>query len=149
GLPRDANFVPACTILGHVAGELGDADLAAAVESQLRPSADYWVVLGYAPATLGPVAFTLGLACQLTERLDQAVEDFELALQQSTRMHARPYLAHTQVRLAQVLDQRGAPGDAVRAGSLRREGTETARELGMTRLLRDAVRETPAPATQG
>jgi tetratricopeptide (TPR) repeat protein len=148
-LPRDANFVPACTILGHVAGELDDADLAAAVEPQLRPSAAYWVVLGYAPATLGPVAFTLGLACQLTGRLDQAVEDFELALQQSTRMRARPYLAHTQVRLAQVLEQRGAPGDAVRAGSLRAEGTETARELGMTRLLRDAARGAHAPATQG
>ncbi len=143
-LPRDANFVPACTILGHVAGELDDAELAAAVESQLRPSAAYWVVLGYGPATLGPVAFTLGLACQLTGRLDQAVEDFELSLEQSSRMSARPYLAHTKVRLAQVLQRRGAPGDGARAESLRGEGLATARELGMKRLLRDATRAAPA-----
>jgi tetratricopeptide (TPR) repeat protein len=145
-LPRDANFVPACTILGHVAGELEDAELAAALEPQLRPSAAYWVVLGYGPATLGPVAFTLGLACQLTGRLDQAVEDFELAFEQSNRMRARPYLAHTQVRLAQVLERRGAAGDAARADTLRRDGLATARELGMTRLLRDAARVTQALA---
>ena len=143
-LPRDANFVPACTILGHVAGELDDAELAAAVEPQLRPSAGYWVVLGYGPATLGPVAFTLGLACQLTGQLDQAVEDFDVALELSSRMRARSYHAHTQVRLAQVLEQRGRPGDVARAGSLRRAGVRDAQALGMTRLLRDAGRVTPA-----
>jgi DNA-binding SARP family transcriptional activator len=145
-LPHDANFVPACTILGHIAGELDDADLAAAIEPLLRPSAPYWVVLGYGPATLGPVAFTLGLACQLTGRVDQAVDDFELALEQSSRMRARPYAAHSQVRLAQVLEQRAGPGDAVRASVLRSQGIATARELGMTRLLRDTTRTIPALA---
>jgi tetratricopeptide (TPR) repeat protein len=145
-LPRDANLVPACAILGHVAGELGDSDLAEAVEPLLRPSAPYWVVMGYGPATLGPVAFTLGLACQLTGRLDQAVEDFELALALSERMRARPYLAHTRIHLAQVLEQRRAPGDVVRARGLREEGLVTARELEMTRLLRDAGRPVAAVA---
>jgi hypothetical protein len=42
-LPRDANFVPALTILGHIAGELADAELAAVVEAQLRPIAPSWV----------------------------------------------------------------------------------------------------------
>jgi DNA-binding SARP family transcriptional activator len=143
-LPRDANFVPALTILGHIAGELADADLAAAVEAQLRPIAPSWVVLGYGPATLGPGAFPLGLACQLTGRLDQAVEDFEVAIDCCKLMRARPYLAHSQVRLAQVLELRDAPGDAARAQALRREGVETANQLGMARLLRDAAR-TPQP----
>jgi tetratricopeptide (TPR) repeat protein len=90
-------------------------------------------------AILGPVAFTLGLASQLTGQLDDAVEDFELALERSTCMRARPYLAHTQIRLAQVLQRRKGPGDARRARELRAHGLQTARELGMTRLLRDAA----------
>jgi DNA-binding SARP family transcriptional activator len=143
-LPRDANLLPACAILGHIAGETGDADLAAAVEPLLRPDAPYWVVMGYGPATLGPVAFTLGLACQLTGRIDQAIEDYEVALERSGRMRARPYLAHTQIRLAQVLELRRAPYDAARARGLRAEGLATARALGMKRLLRDAGEIVPS-----
>jgi DNA-binding SARP family transcriptional activator len=147
-LPRDANLVVASAILGHIAGELGDADLAAAVEPLLRPSAPYWVVMGYGPATLGPVAFTLGLACQLMGRLEQAVEDFELALELCGRMRARPYLAHTQIHLAQVLEQRRAAGDAARARALREEGLRAARELDMVRLLRDADHPVPTVAAR-
>jgi tetratricopeptide (TPR) repeat protein len=137
-LPRDGNLVPACAILAHIAGELEDADLAAAIEPLLRSSAPYWVVLGYGPATLGPTAYSLGLAKELTGHLDDAVSDYELALDHSARMRARPYLAHTQVRLAHVLRRRRAPGDERRAGELHARGTRTAQELGMARLLRDA-----------
>jgi hypothetical protein len=61
-------------------------------------------------------------------------------------MRARPYLAHTRIHLAQVLEQRRAPGDVVRARGLREEGLVTARELEMTRLLRDAGRPVAAVA---
>jgi hypothetical protein len=137
-LPRDGNLIPACAILAHVARELEDVDLAAAIEPLLRPSAPYWVVLGYGPATLGPTAYSLGLANELTAQLDEAVADYELALGRSARMRARPYLAHAQVRLAQVLRQRRGPGDERRADELHSRGTRTARELAMARLLRDA-----------
>jgi hypothetical protein len=137
-LPRDGNLIPACAILAHIALELEDVDLAAAIEPLLRRSAPYWVVLGYGPATLGPTAYSLGLANELTGQLDEAVADYELALDRSARMHARPYLAHTQVRLAHVLRQRRAPGDERRAGELHARGIRTAQELAMARLLRDA-----------
>ena len=79
-LPRDVNFHAGLTMLAHAADELGDAELAAELEPLLRPLADYWVVLGVGSATLGPVAYSLGVCNLLTGRLDAAVADFELAI---------------------------------------------------------------------
>ena len=106
-LPRDVNFEVGLAILAHVADELDDAGLAAELEPLLRPLAEYWVVFGIGPATLGPVAYSLGVCNLLTGRLDAAVADFEQALAKCRLMRARPYEAHTSVRLARALARRG------------------------------------------
>jgi DNA-binding SARP family transcriptional activator len=137
GLPRDANYDAALAIVAHVADELGDAELAAEVEERLRPYADTWVVLGPGPATLGPVAYSLGL-CGLLRGADPdaVVADLELAIERCERMEALPYGAHARAVLAEALDRRGAPGDAERATGLRDEAAAVAARLGMPRLER-------------
>ncbi len=134
-LPHDANFDAALAIVSHIAGELEDAELAAQVEPLLRPLAEYWVVLGPAPATLGPVAYCLGLLNLIRGELEAAERDFELALEKCRAMAARPYEAHTLLGQSKVLRARG---DADTADELRDRALAIGRELGMPRLLRDA-----------
>ena len=137
-LPRDVNFHAGLTMLAHAADELGDAELAGEIEPLLRPLAAYWVVLGVGSATLGPVAYSLGVCNLLAGRPDAAVADFELAIAKCRLMRARPYEAHASLRLARALTLRDGPGDAERAVALERDAVAIAHELGLPRLLRDA-----------
>ena len=50
------------------------------------------------------------------------------------RMHARPYLAHTQHEYAEMLLARGDQADRSRVKELARSALATARELGMQSL---------------
>ena len=109
------------------------------IEPLLRPLADYWVVLGPAPATLGPVAYCLGLLNLVRGQLDTAERDFQLALEKARLMRAAPYEAHSLFGLSEVLRRRDAPGDSERAGELLRgSALAIAEKLEMRRLLRDA-----------
>jgi hypothetical protein len=105
----------------------------------LRPYTDYWVVLGPGPATLGPVAYSVGILNLLMGRPDKAARYFVVAMEKSELMGARPYLARSQVGLAEALRAgRGSAADADRAVQLEEEALTTARELDMTRLLGEA-----------
>ncbi len=59
----------------------------------------------------------------------EAATSFERALDSCQRMRSRPYLARTQLGLAEALDRIGE--DAERAKDLRAAGRKTATELGM------------------
>jgi hypothetical protein len=137
-LPRDVNFDPGMAMLAHAIFELGDAESAAEIDAVLRPSREYWVVYGIGSATLGPVAYSLGLCGLLSGRTDTAVEDFEYALAASRRMRCRPYEGHSCAGLARALEQRAGQGDAERAAELRAAAVAIAQELDMPRLLREA-----------
>jgi hypothetical protein len=137
-IPPDANYVPALAIMAHIAGEMGDAELAGAIEPQLRPHTDFWVVLGVGAATLGPVAYSVGLCHLLCGNLDRAAQYFTVAIEKSEAMGAPPYVARSQAALAETLRRRGTGADAERAVGLEEQALATARELGMTRLLREA-----------
>ena len=136
-LPRDVTFVPSLAVLAHLTGELGDGALAARVEPLLVPYRDFWVVFGIGAATLGPVAYSIGILQLAQGRGDDAVASFELALERSHSMRARPYVARSQAGLAGALRLRGAPGDAERADELEAQARDAARELGMLRLERE------------
>ena len=124
--------------MSHIAGELGDAKLAAEVEPLLRPLAEYWVVMGPGVSTLGPAAYCLGLLGLLQGKLDSARRDFELALAKSRSMHARPYEARSLLGLSEVLRRSSSHADRERADELRGQALAIAEKLGMKRLLRDA-----------
>jgi hypothetical protein len=136
-LPHDANLLPSLAMAAHAIGELGDAELAARVEPLLEPFRELWVIFGIGVSTLGPAAYSLGLLQLVQDRADEAVATFELALERSTRMRARPYVARSRAGIAEALRRRGSPADAARAEELSALAAADARELGMTRLQRE------------
>jgi DNA-binding SARP family transcriptional activator/tetratricopeptide (TPR) repeat protein len=136
-LPHDANLIPALAVLTHATGELGDAQLAAEIEPLLSPYCEYWVVMGPGPATLGPVAYSVGLLTLVQGKLDEAIAHFETAIEKSLLMRARPYVARSRFGLSQALRRRAANGDRERAETLEQEARTLAEELRMTRLLRE------------
>ena len=136
-LPRDTNFVPAMALAAHAIGELDDAELAARAEPLLDPYRDFWVVIGVGASALGPVAYSVALLQLVQDRADDAVATFELALERSMRMRARPYVARSRAGLADALSRRAGPGDAARAEELSALAAADARELGMVRLQRE------------
>jgi hypothetical protein len=135
--PRDAHLLPSMALVAHAVGELGDATLAERAEPLLAPFRELWVVFGLGAVTLGPVAYSLGLLQLVQDRPDDAAETFELAIELSLRMGARPYVARSRAGLADALRRRGAPADAARAEELTTLAAADARELGMTRLQRE------------
>jgi hypothetical protein len=138
--PRDAHFLPSLALVAHAVGELGDAGLAVQAEPLLAPFRELWVVFGLGSVTLGPVAYSLGLLQLVQDRPAEAAETFELALERSLRMGARPYVARSRAGLAHALRRRGAPTDAARAEELAALAAADARDLGMTRLQRELGR---------
>ena len=134
-LPRDASYLPALVQLAHVATELRDAGLASDIEPLLRPYTDYWVVLGPAAATLGPVAYSVGMLNVLRGQPEKAARYFVVAAEKCELMGARPYLARSQAGLAEALRRIGGTKDLERAATLEEEARAIARELEMTRLL--------------
>ena len=133
--PRDSNFIARLGQVAHVVAELGDAELAARVEAVLAPYEDFWVVLGPAACTLGPIAYGLGAMRLLQDRPVEAAASFERALELARAMRARPYEARSQAGLAAALRRLG--GDESRAAELEAQAATTARELGMVRLERE------------
>ena len=137
--PRNAGFVPSLALLAHAVEELGDRDLAAPIEPLLVPHRDTWVVMGNGIATLGPVAYSLGVLQLALGRIDDAIATLELALDRANAMRARPYIARSQAALARALRARDAAGDPERAAELAAQARATARELGMLRLEREVA----------
>ena len=132
--PRDSNFIARIAQVAHVVIELGDAELAGAVEPQLAPYADFWVVLGPSASTLGPVAYSVGALRLLQGRAEDAAAAFELAIERAQAMRARPYEARSRAGLAAALRKLG---EHERADEHAARAATAARELGMTRLLRE------------
>ena len=107
------------------------------MEHRLAPFSACWVVLGTGPATLGPVAYCVGMLRLLQDRPDEAAASFEEGLELARTRRARPYGARSQAGLATALRRRGAPADAVQVERLLAEAGATAKALGMLRLERE------------
>ena len=141
-LPRDSNFVPRLAQLAHAIGELGDAELAERIEPLPAPYGGDWVVFGpSASCTLGPVAYSLGILQLLLDRPAEAAAAFDLALERSRAMRARPYEARSQAGLAAALR---ALGEHDRADDLASCAAATAHELGMRRLQSELAMPSPS-----
>ena len=138
--PRDSNFVARLGQAAQVVAELGDARLAARLEPLLAPLSAFWVVLGPAATTLGPIAYSVGALQLLLDRPVDAVASFELAIERSKAMRARPYEARSQAGLAAALRRLG---EDERASGLAERAAATAAELGMTRLQRELALAVP------
>jgi tetratricopeptide (TPR) repeat protein len=147
-LYRDNEWLLGTSLAAEACWRLGDSDAAAILYEQLRPFAGRHAI-GHAEGSVGVVDRYIGLLAQVLGRLDDAERHLLAAVELNERMGARPWAAHSQRDLAQVLSQRNHPGDAGRAAHLLDTALATARELGMTNLERKIGDLTPSLPAAG
>jgi tetratricopeptide (TPR) repeat protein len=132
-LPRDLNFNCGLALLGIVTADLGDAERAALLYELLLPQAGRCVLAG-GTAPLGAASLFLGMLATTLERWEDAVAHFEAALDTNARIGARPWLAQTQYRYAEMRRARSLPGDGEEAWALLERAGSISGELGMRSL---------------
>jgi tetratricopeptide (TPR) repeat protein len=126
----DAEWVLSMVLLADPCAAVGMREGATRLYDLLLPHEHAYAV---APveATFGCAARALGVLAASLERYDDAERHFRGAIEIERRMRARPWLAHAQHGLADMLLTRGATGDAERAEALLVEVGSAYRELGM------------------
>jgi class 3 adenylate cyclase len=137
-LPADQFWLYCVAALSEVCASLGDAGRAAILYDHLRPYARRGVMLG-AMAFHGSASRHLGLLATTLSRWEEAEQHFQDALEMHAKMGAPSWLARTQHDYANMLLARGSPDDGEKALALVGEALETAQELGMSRLVEQAL----------
>lgn len=115
----------------EAAWALGDAGAAGDAYAELRPFADLPIMIASGVACFGSAHRSLGLAAWARGELDRAVGHLEAAAEAELALDHRPARAISLGHLADLLDQRAAPGDDGRAVELRAQAVDLARRLGM------------------
>jgi class 3 adenylate cyclase/tetratricopeptide (TPR) repeat protein len=109
-LPRNHLFIYHVAALALVAHALGDAARAATLDELLAPYADHNVLAARLPlGTLGSTRHYLGLLAATMGRWDDAVAQFQAAVDAHERIGAVPLQARSRQHLAHALLDRG-PG---------------------------------------
>lgn len=134
-IPRDIFWPSVMTLLAEAALELDDHDLCQELFRRLEPFSDQIASSGTGLICIGPVAHTLGRLAAAQGNSDLAIGYLERAIQMGRKINAPPFVAWAQHALANVLASSSNPDDRVQATGLLCECEQTARELGMARLL--------------
>ena len=87
----------------------------------------------------GAATYFLGLLATTMTKWEEAERHFEDAMDMNARMGARPWLAHTQHRYAEMLLACMKPGYRLRSISLLDDAMVTSRKLGMRSLEESAL----------
>jgi class 3 adenylate cyclase len=138
-LPLDANYITGMALISRAAWRLGDAERARLLYPKLVPYEGITVVAGRAAACNGPVSLYLGALALTLSRTADAITHFERSIELSQEMGERPFLAQARNGLAEALLARDAAGDRKRALELLAAVLEVSQELGMRRVVEDAV----------
>jgi tetratricopeptide (TPR) repeat protein len=138
GLLWDNEWLLALAWIAQLCVMLQDAERAAVVNRLLLPHAKR-NILGHGEGCAGVCARYLGLTAAVAGRHEEAVAHLQAAIEDNTRLGARPFVAHSQHELARSLASSGAPAELDRARNLVRASLATARELGMPALERQAA----------
>jgi len=134
-VPRDGEWLATVALLVQVGERLGDAERTAQLGALLVPYADRAVITGRGGACFGPVSRFLAIAAATAGDDEQAIEQYEAALETARRWGAEPLVAAIGLELAVVLERAGAAGGASRARTTRRHAIATARRLELAGLL--------------
>jgi tetratricopeptide (TPR) repeat protein len=129
----DSEWLYGMSLASEACARLGAASAAATLYERLAPYAGSHAV-GLAEGSQGAVDRYLGLLASTLGRLDDAISHLSNGQRVNEAMGARPWVAHCQHDLADVLRQRDAPGDRSRAAAHDRAAMATATQLGMTAL---------------
>ena len=127
---RDNEWFLGLSVAADACTLLDDAPAAQVLYGQLAPFAGRHAA-GHAEGSVGAVDRYLGLLAATMGRLDAAADHLVDAIRVNEAMGARPWTAHSQHDLAEVLRRRNAPGDLARAADLDRLALGTAQHLGM------------------
>jgi predicted ATPase len=123
-----------------LAAHAGAIHEGAAIYDLVRPYERRWALAGRdAVAAGGPIAYYLGILAAALSRFDAAGRHFEVAIETSERIGARPYLALAQGAYGAMLARRGATLDRQRARQLLADALQSAQELGMNQLYDEVV----------
>jgi hypothetical protein len=96
-----------------------------------------------AVAPFGPVAYFLGLLAAALPRFDAAARHFEVALEETQRVGARPFIALTQAAYGAMLARWGVTSERQRARQLLADAQQTAQQLGMKQVCDDVAAARP------
>jgi class 3 adenylate cyclase/tRNA A-37 threonylcarbamoyl transferase component Bud32 len=128
-LPRDAIWLSMMSLVAALCIRLNDTERAARVYELLTPYTGR--TFGTTLNPVGTMDEALGRLAALLGRWDEAKRHFESTLAWTDRLGNIPYRVRALVHFAQMLLERGAPGDAGRVLALLNEALPVARELGM------------------
>ncbi|MGH3549692.1 MAG: ATP-binding protein [Pseudonocardiaceae bacterium] len=123
-----------------LAAHAGATHEGAVIYDLVCPYEGRWTLAGRdAVAAGGPIAYYLGVLAASLSRFDAAARHFEVALQSTERIGARPYRALTQGSYGTMLARRGATLDHQQARQLLADALKAAQELGMNQLYDEVV----------
>jgi class 3 adenylate cyclase len=137
-IPHDLLHTWSLCALSEVAAALDDVQRAPVLIDLLRPMAGTAAMMS-GVCFYGAVDRYLGIQEICLHRYDEAVKDLEAALTFHERMRANAWSARTQYDLARALLGRDQPGDRPRAVSFLNECLEMAHDIGMTKLIEEAL----------
>ncbi len=144
--------LPVDAIRGAIAAALGDRAGAAAAYRSLLPHADLYVTGGAGViATRGSTQYYLGVTAAACDHLDTGIDHLRAAVAANAASGLPPCTAESQCRLAEILLERGQPGDDDEAAVAATEAKAIADRIGM-RLVAgraDAVRARLRPRDGG
>ena len=127
---RDNEWLLGMCLASEACALLGDVAAARTLYEQLVPFAGRHAI-GHAEGSVGAVDRYLGLLAATIGNIDDAVRHFVAAIATLQAMGARPWTAHAQHDLAEVLRRRGESTDLAQADELDRSALATAEALGM------------------
>ncbi len=127
---RDNEWLLGMCLASEASALLGDEVAARTLYGQLLPFAGRHAI-GHAEGSVGAVDRYLGLLAATIGNIDDAERHLVAAIATLETMGARPWTAHAQHDLAEVLRRRGEPADFARAEDLDRTALATSAELGM------------------
>lgn len=132
-IPVRMDWSGAIAILGETTSLNRDERTARALYQALAPLQDAYVILGVCTLFWGSAARVLGLLSSCMGDEDQAMQHLKKGIELDEGVGARPWVAHGQLALAQLLQSRG---DEDEARFEARRAASTAQELGMSNLQR-------------
>ncbi len=135
--PRDLLLSSRLIVLGNVAHRLGERARAGKVYERLVPYARQFDWNG--SVSYGPIDLTLGLLADTCRHRATAEVHFADSAAASERIGAPTWLARTRLEWARMLLTRAGRGDGERAHDLLRQALDTAHELGLANVERDAA----------
>jgi hypothetical protein len=136
-LPKNFAWTTQMAMTAEICAGVGDQDHAETLRSLLLPQRDLIGTTG--GGAMGAVSHQLGLLASVLNRFDEAAVDFATAASRHEQIPAPTLLARTRLEWARMLLRRRQPGDAEQARQLLGQALDSARELDMAKVERDAV----------